>query len=104
MTRSRYVLHHSAAGYGVKETTAGMLVWRSPAASATSAAYLVTFLSSHGIDLPAQQVRELLTAFDSDLDAVPGDDERTCPHCDVIGTEPGIKRHVRARHPDRAAS
>ena len=74
-TRSRYVLHHSAAGYGVKEQTAGMLVWRSPAASATSAAYLVTFLSSHAIDLPAQRVRELLTAFDSDLDPVPGADE-----------------------------
>jgi hypothetical protein len=104
MTRSRYVLHHSAAGYAVKERTAGMLVWRSRAASATSAAYLVTFLSSHAIDLPAAQVRELLTAFDSDLDPVPGADEHTCPHCNVIGTEPGIKRHVQAKHADRAAS
>lgn len=104
MPRSRYVMHHSAAGYAVKETTAGMLVWRSPAASATSTAYLITFLSSHAIDLPAQRVRELLTAFDSDLDPVPGADEHTCPHCNVIGTEPGIKRHIGARHPDRAAS
>lgn len=79
MTRSRYVLHHSAAGYGVKEQTAGMLVWRSPAASATSAAYLVTFLASHAIDLPAEQVRELLAAFDCDLPAVPDVEERTGP-------------------------
>lgn len=79
MTRSRYVLHHSAAGYGVKETTEDLLVWRSPAASATSAAYLVTFLSSHAIDLPAHEVRALLVAFDSDLDARPAPPSAVMP-------------------------
>lgn len=76
MTRSRYVLDHGQHFYGVRETTTNLVVWRSAGASATSAAYLVTFLNSHAIDLPARAVRAMLVPFDSMLDAEPEPGER----------------------------
>jgi hypothetical protein len=74
--RSTYVLHASTRGYGVRAVQEDLLVWAAPDASPAGTAGLVTFLNTHGADLPPAVVRRMLGAFGSALDDEAAPDER----------------------------